>query len=331
MKLPEIISPDQAQAEAEGERSSRFNLAILSAEELDALEIPSRESLVGNWWKEAGQGFIFGPRGLGKTWLAYNLARCLAEGRDCGPWAIAKPRRVLYVDGEMPLDGLRDRDRSLRTGFTAPLFILSHQHLFQTTGGGLNLTDPVLQRSLTAECVKQSIDVLFLDNLSCLFSGMGENEADEWEKVLPWLLDLRRRKVAVAIVHHAGRSGNMRGTTKREDASTWVLSLSSPSCSDEGQGAQFVSRFTKNREGDHVGAGPWKWTFRSDSAGKTRVHHCRMDQLDVLVELVRAGVDSCQNIADEMGVSKGQVSKLAKRAHEAGLIRIEGRDYKPVA
>jgi hypothetical protein len=46
---------------------------------------------------------------------------------------------------------------------------------------------------------------------------MRENEADSWELVNNWLLDLRRRKIAVVIIHHAGRSGEMRGTSKRED------------------------------------------------------------------------------------------------------------------
>ena len=32
-----------------------------------------------------------------------------------------------------------------------------------------------------------------------------------------------------------------------------------------------------------------------------------------------------------MGISKGQVSKLAKRAGMAGLIKIESGVYKPVA
>jgi hypothetical protein len=334
--LPDIISPEQAKAEgmtfARGMTLARVDLAILSAEELDTLHIPHREPLVGDWWKAEGLGFIFGPRGLGKTWFAYNLARCLAEGRDCGPWTITKPRRVLYADGEMPLDGLRDRDRSLRTSDTAPFYLLSHQHQFNRTGGGLNLTDPVVQRALTDKCVEHAIDVLFLDNLSCLFSGLAENEADSWERVLPWLLDLRRRKVAVAIVTHAGRNPkHPRGTSRREDAATWVIGLSPPGGDENVEGAQFITRFTKNREGDHVGAGPWKWTFRSDEHGRTTVRHDRMDQLDVLVELVGDGLGSCRDLADEMGISKGQVSKLAKRAGMAGLIKIEGGVYKPVA
>jgi len=92
---------ESAQLNAEKPPPLSFLDSVLSAESLESLEIPPRECLVGTWWREGGQGFLFGPRGLGKTWLSMYLARCMAEGRDCGPWSITKSRRVLYVDGEM--------------------------------------------------------------------------------------------------------------------------------------------------------------------------------------------------------------------------------------
>jgi putative DNA primase/helicase len=306
-----------------------FTDSILSAENLDALEIPTRENLVGTWWRVGGQGFIFGPRGLGKTWLAVHLARCLAEGRACGPWPVPKPRRVLYVDGEMPLDGLRERDRALRKATDAPLFFLSHEHHFHRTERGLNLTDREAQAALLAYCTEHKIEVVFLDNLSCLFSGIRENEADAWEAVLPWLLTLRRMGIAICIVHHSGRSGNMRGTTKREDAAFWIMRLDAPSVADDCAGARFIGRFTKNREGDEAEAGPWKWTFQTE-AGQTTVQHDRMDNLDMFVQLVADGLDSCKDIADEMGVTKGAVSKWAKRAAsmKPPRIKITGGRYQ---
>jgi hypothetical protein len=308
-----------------------FAHSILDAATLDILEIPERESIVGTWWREGGQGFIFGPRGLGKTWLSVHLARCIAEGRNCGPWTISKSRRVLYVDGEMALDGLRERDRALRQKTDAPLYFLSHDQHFRLTGRGLNLTDPIAQSALLSACEQHRAEVVFLDNLSCLFSGMRENDADDWEAVLPWLLTLRRKGIAVCIIHHSGRNGaNMRGTSKREDASFWVMRLDAPSVADDRVGARFIGRFTKNREGDETEAGPWQWTFET-TGGVTRVHHVRMDNLDSFVQLVNEGMDSCRDIAEEMGVSKGAVSKWAKRAETLGRIRIDAsKRYLPV-
>ncbi len=309
-----------------------FTKSILSATVLESMEIPVRESIVGTWWREGGQGFIFGPRGLGKTWLSVHLARCIAEGRDCGPWGITKSRRVLYVDGEMALDALRERDRALRHNPDAPFLVLSHEQHFRLTGRGLNLADPDAQAALLAACEEHRAEVVFLDNLSCLFSGMRENDADDWEAVLPWLLTLRRKGIAVCIIHHSGRNGaNMRGTSKREDASFWVMRLDPPSVADESVGARFIGRFTKNREGEETEAGPWQWTFQTTN-GVTRVHHVRMDNLDSFVQLVNDGIDSCKDIAEEMGVSKGAVSKWAKKAETLGRIRIDpNKRYLPIA
>src|SRR5208282_2943460 len=103
--------------------------------------------------------------------------------------------------------------------------ILHHDRLFETCGLSMNLVDPLAQRVLTSMCVRRNIKLLILDNLSCLFSGMPENDAIAWELVLNWLLDLRRRKIAVLIVHHEGISGRMRGTTKREDSASYVLKV----------------------------------------------------------------------------------------------------------
>jgi hypothetical protein len=64
----------------------------------------------------------------------------------------------------------------------------------------MNLTSERLQRVLTEICIRKGIKMLILDNLSCLFSGVKENDADEWEKVLNWLLDLRGRRIAVITI-----------------------------------------------------------------------------------------------------------------------------------
>jgi DNA-binding MarR family transcriptional regulator len=49
--------------------------------------------------------------------------------------------------------------------------------------------------------------------------------------------------------------------------------------------------------------------------------------MQVFIGLVEDGLKSCGDIAQEMGVTKGTVSKLAKRAEKEGHITIDGRDY----
>ena len=48
-------------------------------------------------------------------------------------------------------------------------------------------------------------ELVILDNLSCLFPSVKENEADGWAPIQTWLLSLRRESVSVLFVHHSGR------------------------------------------------------------------------------------------------------------------------------
>ena len=65
------------------------------------------------------------------------------------------------------------------------MFYLQHEALFHLTGKVLNLTNPTAQAVILEKCQRNGIEILFLDNLSCLFSGIKENDADAWERVLP--------------------------------------------------------------------------------------------------------------------------------------------------
>jgi hypothetical protein len=98
-----------------------------------------------------------------------------------GEWQADEPVKVLYVDGEMPPDLIRDRCEGLKGSTAANLEFLNHEILFERTGKVLNITKPEVQQAITQRCVNTGSKVLILDNLSTLASGMRENEADSWE------------------------------------------------------------------------------------------------------------------------------------------------------
>ena len=94
----------------------------------------------------------------------------------------------------------------------------------------------------------------------------------------------------------------------------------------QGQGARFLSRFTKNRNASEDPV-PLNWHFRP--AGERVVPtFSEADPLQVFRGWVENGLTSCADIADEMNVSKGYVSKLAKRAENVGWLKIEKREYR---
>src|SRR5262249_2142615 len=245
-------------------------------------------------------------------------AQALSTGGTLGEWKAPEGVKVLYVDGEMPADGMRQRIEGLDTCRENFLF-LSHEILFERTGFVLNIANRDVQEAITQLCTPSAIKVLFLDNLSTLASGMKENEADSWELVNNWLLELRRRKIAVVIVHHAGRSGEMRGTSKREDNVFWIVALDDAKANAaDKRGARFVSRFTKPSRNTQENVSAFEWHFITEPNGDISISHKLAQTMDVFLGLIGDGVNDCGAIAEEMKISKASVSRMAKQAEVGG-------------
>jgi AAA domain/CHC2 zinc finger len=315
----------------EEERSwpDALNEAIVTSRELHNLKIESRRKLLGDWFCEGDLGFIFAFRGVGKTWFALGIASALSAGNKWGPWQAHEKVRVFYLDGEMPPDLMRDRCEGLNCT-DADLEFLNHEILFEWTNKVLNITRPEVQQAITDRCLAVGVKVLILDNLSTLASGMKENDADSWELVNNWLLELRRRKIAVIIVHHAGRSGEMRGTTKREDNVFWTIALDDcKKNADDKRGARFVSRFTKPSRNTQDETPAYEWHLvTGNTTGEVSVSYKETRSLEVFRQLIEEGVTECTQLAEEMKVSRGTVSKYAKKATDEGWLEKKGRSYK---
>jgi hypothetical protein len=224
---------------------------------------------------------------------------------------------------------MRWRDVALSTAPTDGMFYLQHEALFHLTGKVFNLTNPTVQTALLEKCQADQIEVLILDHLSCLFTDIKENGADAWEQVLPWLLDLRRIRIAVVFIAHAGRNGFMRGTSRREDAAFWIIQLAEAKDAGEIQnGAKFVARFVKNRNATETDCPPLEWHFNLPQ-GETsaRVSWKKMSTGQIFRQWIEDGLTRATEIAEEMGLSKGQVSKLAKRGIGDGWLKKDGHDY----
>ena len=78
-----------------------------------------------------------------------------------------RPRRVLYVDGEMPCEALCERIKGLDG--EENLAVLNHEALFHLSGKVLNLANPVTQEALLAKMLEDGVKVLFLE-ISVAFS-----------------------------------------------------------------------------------------------------------------------------------------------------------------
>jgi putative DNA primase/helicase len=306
---------------------------LITASALTLTEIPKRRRFLDKWLCEGDLGFVFAPRGVGKTWLAMALPRALSQASSLGLWEAGEHRaRVLYVDGEMPLELTQYRSRGLGLD-EGDITYLHHERVFDVLGSSLNIGNEMHRSALTALLLAQGFDCLILDNLSSLASGVEENRGDHYEPIANWLLELRRRKITVIIIHHAGRQGDvMRGHTKREDACSWIIQLRDAKQENE-SGAKFVTHFAKPSRNTGDSMRDLLWHFTTDEDGLVQIH-CELSELseyETFIQHVMEGIEIQADIAEMMNKPKGTVSKWATKAVKEGRITKQGNRLRPPA
>ncbi len=325
MQLPreEAVNAVSAQAEPVDTHPPAKPLsdALISYAGLLALNLPERPRHI-TWLPEGGNAMVHGPRGVGKTFIQLTLAASLATGQDFLKWPVSAPVGVLYVDGEMQADELRDRTTALLdVEPVAPLEFLTSQLVYQRCGQDLVLTrDDVRAEITTILDARPDIRVLVLDNISCLFSGINEDSKQDWEPINAWLIRLRHRGLATVLVHHSGKSGQQRGTSGREDSLDTVIQLTKPAGADAREGCHFELTFTKCRSVTGEEVAPldvhlqtvgdrlqWHWQPIEESIQKRAI------------ALIAEGVTGTIELAEELGVSKGYASKLLRKHKTGGL------------
>jgi len=289
-------------------------LKALGIGEFLDLELPPREYILYPVIQEQGLAIAYAPRGVGKTFVALSMALAVSCGKEVFGWQVSQARPVLYLDGEMPAHAMQERLERLLNGMNVP----------RPSDDLLRIITPDLQAAsmpdlATTEGQKAveeflpGVALVVIDNLATLCRTGKENEAQSWQPMQTWLLELRRRGIAVLVVHHAGKSGDQRGTSAKEDIMDTVISLRRPHGYEMSQGARFEIHLTKSRgmAGDPVK--PTESTLVEDGDSyrwnTLEIQHVKEEQLKALL----ADGYSIRDAAEEMGISKSAVDRLKKK------------------
>jgi AAA domain-containing protein/helix-turn-helix resolvase-like protein len=308
-QLVEAVHPE----EAKKPETHEARLRPFDIHDLFKLEIPERQMILDPIIPEKGLAMLYASRGIGKTYLACAISYAIATGTKFLKWEASKPRKVLHCDGEMPAAELRDRFEQLMAGGNVEpqpgmLNVLTADLIEMGIG---NLASIKVQQEI--DDLLNGIELLVLDNLSSLTTVIRDNEGESWNPIQGWLLRLRRRGVSVLLVHHAGKGGDQRGTSRREDVLDTSLSLRRPSDYQTPQGARFEVHFGKARGiyGDR--AKPFEAQFEiRDGAALWTIREIE----DVNLARVKALLDdglTVREIADETGIARSTVGRLKKQ------------------
>lgn len=314
---------------------------IVSLNELLEMPLPEQSCIVSPWFSTEALIMLYAARGVGKTWVVLELAISVALGRDFLVWPVPKPRRVLLIDGEMPIAVLKDRLKKLLGATEVPsgLSILPSALLWRDDAG-LNISQSHHQQRIDqylAKMTEQSLapDLIILDNLSSLSSGTDENSNSDLDQLLRWLVKLRCQGYSVLVVHHAGKSGDQRGASRREDLLDTVIRLDqreSLGLSTVG-GACFELKFTKLR-GEHPDPMSLTVALITDDQGNLKWQHEEGQKMPAYMKIVQGIYEykpsSQSALAKQLGCTRQHISTQIKIGIEKGFLNKDGLSLTPV-
>jgi RecA-family ATPase len=298
---------------------------VIELDDFKVLEMPEIKTMMHPWLSYGSTHMIYAPRGAGKTFFAMSIGLAVAHGTDFGEWALKEPENVLYVDGEMLPQDMMKRIRGLESNLQKKCkkwYILSSGINLHHKGSAINIAKPYWQDYISNEVTSKDIKLLFLDNISALTSGVEENESSSWSSIASWQNKLKQTGCAIVIIHHAGKGGQQRGTSSREDALDTVIALRPTSKTPE-SGVDVDVIFEKSRHISGIQTAAMNFKILSEPGSgvlKWEMSQAGNSKRNEVIKLLTQGL-SYREISERVGVSKAMVGKYKQTAIEKGWIQ----------
>ncbi|MER8435399.1 AAA family ATPase [Mesorhizobium sp. M1312] len=315
----------QAALDADNGRKSSESILALEESKFMELKFPTRDLLLDPWLPLPGLAMIYAPRGEGKTWLAAAIAKAVAGGRGLLGWKCPGGARVLYVEGELSGRSVQGRLKKFRPSPPGMLHILSRDTCLLHRQTMPDLGDTEGRQEMDRIIEQCRPDLVIIDTLSTMVRSGIENDAESWAPVQAWLLDHRWHGRTIIVLHHSGKSGQQRGTSKREDVMDTIIKLKKqPEVCTETESV-FDLTFEKSRDfyGEAAESMRLRFSTEGDRA-KWRAEPMRDVQAEKVREMLKARMKQ-KDIAREMNVSPGRVSQIVKEIRERGEERAISR------
>ena len=267
---------------------------------------------------------IHGWRGVGKTHVSLGVGYAVACGSQFLHWKADKPRCVLLVDGEMPAPALQERLAAIvvSSGVKQEPGFFSIITPDLQTGAMPDIATYDGQEVISEAVERAKAELIVVDNLSCLVRGEGrENDSESWVRVQEWALLQRQAGRSVLFIHHSGKNGKQRGTSKREDLLDVVISLRRPPDYDPATGACFEVHYEKARHLSGSDVDPVEVQLTVDSNGQSTwsLRSVSDTTFDRVISLANEGLSQSE-IATDLELSRSTVSRTWRKAEAQGLL-----------
>lgn len=321
----QFVKESKLQEEVQTAVENNSLLHFVTGADLMKMDIPEPEVLLYPWLRRGVLAMICAETGIGKTWLSMTIATALARGGSIfdDRWFCPKPRRVMYIDGEMSLFSMRKRLAEL--GGDCDNFLLVNPDL-DRDAPAINLANCEWQQKILRTIDAKGVDVIVLDNVSSLYRvESNSNSIESWQPMQDFLWKLRRKDIGTVLVDHKGKNPaveSARGTSGKSDILNFTITLKRPEGYDPSDGASFVISFGKFRDltGDEVNSflatlanGSWS-TELYKAPTKTPGAHKKEANVEAVRQAYLEAVDAGQEvspskISNDTGVPLGSVNR----------------------
>lgn len=228
-----------------------IDLQKLDFDQWEKRDLPPPDCLLGEIISTTTRALVIAPTGIGKTKLVLAASTAIAGDRGFLDWrTCGRPRRVLYIDGEMSARVFkrRLRDAARETGKPTSLHAFNREDFPDmqplNTEEGQAFIDQLIEK---IEEAYDKLDLIVFDNIQALIPG-DLKDPEAWQNVLPWARKLTSQAIGQLWVHHTGKNEALGGYG--DSTREWQLDVVAQlkRIKDSPFDVAFTLTFTKARE-----------------------------------------------------------------------------------
>lgn len=213
------LAPANAVDDGQGQAAEQSLLDTLRQALVDSAgldNIPEPDPLVDDILYRDSTAWLIGPPGNGKSFLALDIAGCVAAGNRWQGHATSKGT-VLYLVAE-GLSGMRGRVRAWESSAGHTMTDVAFLPI------AVQAAQPGPWRAFCSLAAELGPALVVVDTQARVTVGIEENSAKDMGEFVHAVEQLRQATGAcVLVVHHTGKSGQLRGSTALEGAATTII------------------------------------------------------------------------------------------------------------
>jgi len=224
------------------------------------------------------------------------------------------------------MPGIAIQERLRRIAASDPFDPIAKENFRLITPDLQNGPMPDLSTSVGRNLIDEhaaASDLIIIDNISSLFRSGIENEAESWQPAQDWALAWRKQGKSILFIHHAGKGGQQRGSSKKEDILDTVICLKHPENyrADQGAHLDIIYEKTRHFSGEEAKSFQVKLLETDDGLWNWQVDEVAIDpEVETVAKLTNEGL-TIREIEKKTGLTKSKVEGRQKTARDLGLIK----------